>query len=82
MYSPFSRVGVPTSNYMPTAEPLGATGFHTAGSVYNLQRRVPFPGGGNFDVNILSRVPAGWATNPLRGRTAVLTGNGFSGGQI
>lgn len=76
-------IRTPAGFFKPSAIPIAAAGFAPSGSLYNMQPRVANPAGKTtFSQAVRSRVPNGWATNPFNGRTALLTGNGFSGGQV
>lgn len=63
-----------------TIRPFGATGVGQATSLFNLQERRASAPNTNQMQNTVTRVPAGWATNPItRARIASHPGNGFGG---
>lgn len=63
-----------------TIQPFGATGVGAATSLFNLQERRASAPNTNMLQNALTRVPAGWATNPItRARISTHPGNGFGG---
>ncbi len=77
----FDHVRRPTSAWRAGGtQPVGATGFSGQTSLFNLQEGRAAAPNSFLPQNVVTRVPAGWATNPLNGMRPVMhPGNGSGG---
>lgn len=78
----FDRIRAPKSDWRAGGlTPVGATGMSPRTSLFNLQERRAAAPNSFLPQNVATRVPSGWATNPLSAqRPTMHPGNGGFGG--